>query len=520
MRPRSRRRSLAGLVLAGFLLATGASGSARAQTATGSAADQFGGYKLNARGNGFLFSFDSPNLLPVGSPLFELGLPEAQATGANGPDRYALASLAYPGAILADLPSVIAQSGQNVPLPPYPIRTQSYYPSGPTSQRQEIATAQMETVTSEGASDATARYTAADLQSFFSTGGITVQAHVGVEDGQVVSRLRSEISGVNVLGVLTIDSVVTDIVANSNAQDAATEGTTTVTGARFLGLPVTIDADGVHFTQDTSQPTTTTQPGPLAPLLGNLPPLDLGGGLQPVATAVSSLITQVVGATGSVNDLLAQAGISVKLLSPLEVKDGAQASRTANGLLIEIRYNGRTEPLVSQLLGAVPSDQLPSDSLIPQVPLNTSPQALFNLLKETYVVDLALASGAVAVQASAPFAFSPTSGVSSAGGSSSGGSFAGASTPGFSTKTPGLTSTGGGGGASAGGGALGDLLPIGTTSGPLSALLLGLLVLLTGAAFGVGSARLADNALAAASASCPEGREPPGATYALEGGSP
>jgi len=119
-----------------------------------------------------------------------------------------------------------------------------------------------------------------------------------------------------------------------------------------------------------------------------------------LAEAARAMLPLIERCLDAVNDLLQQAGITHLARETGWLMSGGQAQRTANGMLIEINYNGRTAPLVSQLLGAVPSGQLPADPLIPQVPLNTSPQALFNLLKETYITDLALAPGAV--QASAP----------------------------------------------------------------------------------------------------------------------
>lgn len=516
---RSRSRTLALLASVAFLLlGVGANGSARAQSnAPSDLASQFGGYKLSSRGNGFLLSFDSPGLLPVGSPLFGVGLPEAQATGSNGPSGYALASLAYPGSLIADLPAVIAQSGTSAPIPSYPIRQQSFFPAGPLEATQQIGTASMTAKTSDVSSDSVAQYSGADLQAFFNMGQVTVTSHTGIEEGQVVSRVRSEVTNVNILGVVTIASIVTDLVAVSNGKEASTDGFTQASGVKVLGLDATLDAAGLHVGPPPPGSTTTTkQPSPLDPILGGNDLSQLNSLLKPVADALSGLIVQVVGASGTVNDLLKDAGISMRVLEPTKSNSGGQAQRTANGVLIEINYNGKTAPLVSTLLAAVPSSQLPTDSLIPGVPLNTSPQALFNLLKETYVTDLALAPGDVGVQASEPYKATPF-----AGGKPSGASPARAATtgsPGFSTAAPRLGP--GGGGGSGGGGGLGDALPISFGAEPLALLAAILAIVFTAGVFGLGAGRLADNVLAAASSSCPQGLEPPSATYSPPGGLP
>ena len=507
---RSRRfRAHAALALAAFLLlGVGANGAAQAQTTGSSDAPQFGGFALSSRGNGFLLSFDSPHLLPLGSPLFEIGLPEAQATQSSGPSGYALASLAYPGALVANLPAVIAQSGNDVPLPSYPAQQQAFYPSGPTEASQQVATASMNVTTTETTSDGVANYDGSDLQSFFASGAMVVRTHTGIENGQVVSRVHSEVDNVDILGIITIGSVTTDMVAVGNGQDADTSGTTTANGVKVLGLDATIDTDGLHI----GNPTTSTDSsssapsGPLDPLLNGAGLGSLTDPLQPVAQTLSQLITSLVGATGSVNDLLQQAGITVKLLEPSATKSAGQAQRTADGLLVEINYNGRTVPLVSQLLAAVPSDQLPADPLIPQVPLNTSPQALFNLLKETYVTDLALAPGAVAVQASAPYVASPITPSPSSTGPRAVAGINATNTP-FTTAAPKLSTS-----PTSGDNGLGTALPIDLSGNPYPVIAALLLALALMAVFGYGGGFLADNVLATTGAACPEGREAPSST--------
>jgi hypothetical protein len=63
---------------------------------------------------------------------------------------------------------------------------------------------------------------------------------------------------------------------------------------------------------------------------------------------------------------------------------------------------------------------------------------------------------------------------------------------------------------------VGDALPIAGAE-PYAVLLALALLLLIGWLFGLGGGRLVDNTLAAASSSCPEGREPPSAASAPGG---
>jgi hypothetical protein len=511
-RLRRPRQRLALLGLVAVLVGMAANGAALAQstgssgTGTTDLASQFGGFELNSRGNGLVLSYDSPGLLPVGSPLFEVGLPESQATQSTGPSGYALASLAYPGSAVADLGTLLAVGGAQTPIPPYPVRAQSFYPGGPTTADQVIATASGHTVTTDTTSDAVTQYNGADLPTFMKTGTITVTSHTGLEDGQVVSRIRVEESDVNMLfGVLQIGSIVTDLVANSNGNDAASDGTTTVSGVKFAGRDAVIDSEGIHLASPTtSSSTTTPTTTPLDPAIGPLGSIvdPVIGGAAPGTDALAQLITTTVGSQGTLNDLLKQSGIKIQLLAPVETKDGGQVTRLANGVLVELDYDGRTQPVFSQLLAAVPSSSLPADSLIPGVPLNTSPQALFNLLKEKDVVSFSIASGSVKAVASPAFepldiSLPATGGVlSSSGGRGSSGS------GGFSTATPGLGSSAGSGG---GGSSIGDILPIDANGGPLAAVVSLFALALLGSLSWFGSGRLADNVLSEATSSCPEG---------------
>jgi hypothetical protein len=213
-------------------------------------------------------------------------------------------------------------------------------------------------------------------------------------------------------------------------------------------------------------------------------------------------IADVLGqAGGGVNELLAASGITIRTMEPFESVDGASAERTANGVVIDIDYEGRGDNPLAQLLAAIPSDQLPGEG-IPGFPLNTSPQALVNLLKETHVTGIALAYGNVHVNASPAFEAPPFS--APTGGTTGGGTTGGTSAlprTSFSTPTPSLpptptrTSTGAtpvegsAAGAVGGGGAAAAVV----------------LALLTSPLWAVGSRKLADNVLDVASSSCPDG---------------
>lgn len=488
-----RRRALAALVGVAFVAAIGANGSAQAQSSgTSDLGSQFGGFKIDAAGEGMTFTYNSPGLIPgTPAPLFAASLPESLTNMDSGPSGFALASLVYPGPLVADLPTVLALGG--VPnadqIPAYPVRSQAFYPAGPTTASQDVGSGHENVATDANSAQAQVVYGAAQVPPAMNVGSITSTSDSHLEQGAVVSRTRVELTGVDIaLGVVHMDSIVTDLVANSDGTVSASDGATVVTGMKVLGQPATIDGTGVHLSQPAAAGSSTSSSSPLSAVTG---------ALQPALDPLNKLLLDTLGrANADVNTLLEQGGITVRLIEPNEVKAGSEVSRLASGVLVTITYNGSTEPVLSDILNLIPVESLPSQGVGP-IPFS-SPQSIVLALKATHVETIGLAAGHVHVTAAPPFTL-PTS--PSTGGVSAPG------LPGstFNTPTPSLGSAGGGG-SGGGGSSLGSTIPLGFVGGsPLAAAVSLLLLLLSGSAFWFGSGRLADNVLTVASSSCPEG---------------
>jgi hypothetical protein len=506
------RGALAGAVLVSYAAGFGRPVSAQEAGSSGDAASAFGGFQLNAKGDGLLFTYDIKNVFPV-SPIFQAGMPEAQATLSAGPASYALASLAWPGALVADIGSALAQGGQNVPIPPYPVRAEAHNPGADNeTRRSTVPGTQMDAIAQPTSATGTSRYTGADLPTFIDVDGVNVIAHSALEDGLAVSRSRSTVSGVDVLfGLLHFDSVDTDIVASSNGSEAKSGGLTKVTGATVLGLKATVDATGVHLAEALPPPG-----GPLAPLtgpvFGNGSPLKpVGDALAPVAQQLSNLITQTVGAGGDLNALLEQAGVRVRLLAPTSASDAGTASRTANGLAIQMTYGGSSDARLASLLALLPSDQLPSDPLFPGAPFGA--QGAVNMFKETHIAEISLATAGVDTMATPAFdagSFDDLGGavgdlggdLGALGPSDLGGSLGsvGGAPAGFSTPTPALRPARPGGVEGA------VFSPISAIGDPVPAAL-AILVIMTAPMWAGLSRRLAESTLGATAGGCPYGKE-------------
>ena len=225
MRRRSRtRRRFAFLALAAFALGIAGAPSVRAQEAAEPDLDQFGGVIASARGNGLQVTYDSPNLVATGSPVVQFSVPEALATISSGPVGYALASFLFPGPLIADLDAALSATGQSTGIPPYPIRSEAFFPAGPTEASEGEQGVEMSARTDAADSEALASYAGLSLDPAAYVGGMASRSQSVVLGDQLVTRARSEVTDISIAGgLIAIDSVVTDLVATSNGSAGATD---------------------------------------------------------------------------------------------------------------------------------------------------------------------------------------------------------------------------------------------------------------------------------------------------------
>ncbi len=324
----------------------------------------FGGLDASSRSGGVQLSYDVKGVLPLPPPLVEVTVPTARASSSSGPASLAFGSLAYPGDLVGNLPALVEQSapGSGGIVPSYPIATLAAFPAGPESGRQDLGTASSTVAAAAGGATATSTLAATQVPGLVDVAGVTTSSRTGLEDGRVVARARTEVARVAVLfGLVELRDVVTDLVAATDGTSGRSAGTTTVGSASVLGLPARVGPDG----------------------------LELAGAATPLDAALAAVL----------DPLLATAGLHVTL-APLTTDDeDAAATATAAGLRIGLDFDGSGDNPLAQLLALLPSDQLPGDA-IPGVPLNTSPQALVNLLKETHVVGVAIGPARAHVDAS------------------------------------------------------------------------------------------------------------------------
>jgi hypothetical protein len=449
----------------------------------------FGTYALEARGVGIEAHYEIEGLLPGGAPVLDLAIPETLARFSSGPSGYGLASLAYPGGVVVNLSSLVDQSGgDGSQIPPYPIKAEAFFPSGPTEVDESQGGGQQKVVTDELGVEAAGSFPGVEAGPAVEVGTLVSSSRSAIEEGKAVSRTRVELGDVNILGgLITIESVVTDLVSAHDGSRGAADGGTRVTGVRFLGLAAAFTDEGLVLTDP------PPVEGPAASVGGLLDPVTgpIRDGLTPVQEAIADVVEQ---ATPRVDDLLAQAGVTVRVAEPEDLAvDSGAITRTSRGLSIELSYEGREQQQLTDLINSVPDELKPNLGPIP------FPVAF---LAENHITGLEIGPATVSALASPPFDIPPLPDVAlPPTGSFDPGTGGELGAPSFATPVPQLPST-----PSAPAGPLGDL---GTPfDGALPALLvLGALVL--SPLFGLASTRLADNVLAPVTNRCPTGQDTP-----------
>jgi hypothetical protein len=286
------------------------------------------GYQGTAAASGLHAFYNPSGLLPLPPPV-DIGAPDALATIASGPATFARAGVVDPGDLLANPDAVLALLSADYPagtVPPFPYRIQASSGVGaPTAESNPAPGLNARVTADTSGSSAKATMPALDTPAIATVGSLAALATTTIDDTSVTVHARSQLGGINILGLVTIDALVTDLTATSDGGDATFTGGTTITGASVLGQAVTIDADGVHAAPGT-------------------PPL-LGGVLTPLV--------------GGLNDILKAVGLNVTLAGPV-TQDGKTSGQLASaGLRIGLDLSPDTIPVLRMLIDAIPPIENP-----------------------------------------------------------------------------------------------------------------------------------------------------------------
>jgi hypothetical protein len=354
MRPRAPVARLAtaihiGLVLVVASMLLGA-GPARGQAPA--PAPTLGGYSGTAASSGLHVTYAPVGLLPTGPPV-DLGAPDALATVSSGPSTFARASVADPGDLLANPGALLALASPDYPpglIPPYPFRVSATSSVGaPTAESVPAPGLAARVAVEPGASSAEATTPRFEAPAVVTLGSMSAEATTKVDATTVTLHARTEIGTIDILGLVHIDAIITDLTATSTGGEPTLEGGTTVVGASILGQPVVIDSEGIRSATGG---------------------LDLG-------------------------PVLATLGVRLTLPGPVELAGGSLGQLASTGLRLDIEISPRTFPVIDDILELIP----PIEPLVPGAP---SVEDLLAVARAQHLVSVEIGRGVVLLNARTP----------------------------------------------------------------------------------------------------------------------
>jgi hypothetical protein len=417
---------LAGLLAAVALVPTAS--TAQPQTLEPLAPPTLSGYDVQGRAGGLVVAYDIPGRLPL-SPLVDVAVPDAQSSVGVGPAGSAIASLGYPGPLLLSLDTVFAQfGGIENPLPPYPFIVRAPTSTGTAVlDTTSVPGGRMEAIADGGRAAAQAVLPAKSTLPVLDLGTVDARSETTVAGGAATSHVRVQVDGIEIPGLLSVDSLVTDLEVSSNGEAVTQAGTTKLAGVRVLGREAVIDGNGIRFTKAEASAVAKL----LAPLADGLGPLVDGlapllDGLGPATEGIGAILQ---GDPTGLQKVLEESGISVRLAQPRFTGTGSAGTLDGAGLVVAFDADLDETPL-AQLVALF--DLLPPLPEVPGLPLQ--PTDLVAAIRARHVGQLGIAAGRASVTAKLPSGRATDGGTGGTGGPQLGGTtggFAPIQPPGF-----------------------------------------------------------------------------------------
>jgi hypothetical protein len=262
-----------------------------------------GSFALNGFATGVQIRVGEPSYCyttTAGKNGCEGAIPESTASLQSGPNGSALAAVAWPGALAADLGDlhITASNGQ---LPSQatvlndPVRAEVRTGQNPDTVSYDSvpgSTMKASAKPTATSAEAAVQSTTAAVGTFGPSSSSASSTLTGPK--AAIAKAKSNLQDIDLGGVVHIGSVQSEATATTDGTTATVKGGTKVTGATVAGVPVTIDESGVSVN---------------------------GSGL-----AIKTLTDQV-------NSALSQAGITLRVSEPQGKPVGAGVSYTSGALV-------------------------------------------------------------------------------------------------------------------------------------------------------------------------------------------
>lgn len=335
----ARRWAVAQLTVVAVLITLVVPGGFSGSTASAqTGGNQLVGIQGESAASGIYAYYNLGNVLPIASPV-DSSAPDALTTISAGPSTFARAGVYDPGDLLAS-PDTLLQLGgfpgyEPGTVPSYPYRIQATSGFGdPEAQSTPAPGLRGQVKAQPNGSFAQAAAGESRAPGLVGFGGVTTTTTTETDGSLVTVTARTEVTDFDLLGMLTIDSIITEVTATSDGTDATVSGGTEMGTAMLAGEEVLIDGEGIKTEEGEDT--------------GGL----LGGALKSASVQASELLTE--------------AGITVTAGGLVEQDAGDAASLHATGLQIELDITGDSAPVLGELFSLF--DQLPVTPEVPGAP--------------------------------------------------------------------------------------------------------------------------------------------------------
>jgi hypothetical protein len=220
-----------------------------AADATSAPGAAFLGYTLRAQGSGLQLTEDEPTA--TSHPEAEGEVPHSQVSLVSGPVGYALSSVAWPGALVANAGSLLVLAG--APVPPDvaqqlndPVRAETRT-GGPSSVTNDsVPGAVMHASVAPGKAAADSFVDGGEAGTTTGFGKTSTSSSAVLAASSATTTADSAAKDVSLAGgVVTLRSVVSHATATTDGEVATASGSTVVSGLEVAGVPVTVDDHGV-----------------------------------------------------------------------------------------------------------------------------------------------------------------------------------------------------------------------------------------------------------------------------------
>src|SRR4051794_22638928 len=247
MRTGTRRTGVLLLAAGAMFLATPVVAAAQTATDGSDAAAALGFYDVSAEATGIGGSIGDPTSQPY--PVAAGLVPNAVAQLSAGPSGHAVASMAWPGPLAGNAGSLANVVG--TPLPPEvvsnandPVKADASATGG---ARDEKTLGPMSALVDGANVESKAAVADFAAPGLVSAARAVTKSRSYADGSQLVSVAESELQGVEIAGVLSIDSIHTIAKGTTDGTTATTEPTVVVSGVTVNGQKATIDDKGLHL---------------------------------------------------------------------------------------------------------------------------------------------------------------------------------------------------------------------------------------------------------------------------------